>query len=122
MEVEAHIKGLERRMGRIARNLNRNLVCDHASTEIESPFSSRITRFSILHKFKQPHLDSYNGLGSPIDHVRTYKAQMALATNVDELLYLAFPSTLKVPAAQWFHFLKLHSISDFKKFSKQFVS
>ena len=105
-------------MGGIARNLGRDPICDHASTEIESPFSSRITRFFVPRKFKQPYLDSYNGLGSPVDHIRTYKAQMALATNADELFCLAFPSTLKGSAAQWFHSLKSQSISDFKQLSK----
>ena len=99
--MEARIKDLERRMGGIAKNLNQDLIYDHASTKIESQFSNRITRFSIPHKFKQPHQDSYNGSGNPIDHVRTYKAQMALATNVDELICLAFLSTLKGLAVQW---------------------
>ena len=72
--MEARIEDLERRMGRIARNLNQDLVCDNASTEKESPFSNRITRFSIPRKFKQLYLDSYNGLGSLVDYVRTYKA------------------------------------------------
>ena len=101
-------------MGEIARNLNRDLNCNYASTETESPFCSRITRFSTPRKFKQPYLDSYNSLGSPVDHVRTYKAQIAIATNVDELLCLAFPSTLKDSATQWFHSLKPRSVSDFK--------
>ena len=82
-------------MGGIVRNLGRNPICDHTNTEIESPFSSRITRFSIPRKFKQPHLDSYNDMESPVDHVRTYKAQMALSTNINELLSLDFSSTLK---------------------------
>ena len=109
-------------MGGIARNRGRNRICDHVNTETESPFSSQITRFSIPRKFKQPNLDSYNSSESPVDHVRTYKAQMALSTNVDELLTRYFLSTLKGPVAQWFHSLKPRSISDFKQLNKQFVS
>ena len=90
----------------MARNLGHGLTWDHTNNETESPFSTRITRILVPCKFKQPHLDSYNGSGSPVDHVQTYKAQMALATNADELLCVAFPSTLKGPAAQWFHSLK----------------
>ena len=67
--------------------------------ETESPFSTRITRFSVPCKFKQLYLDSYNGSGSPVDHVWTYKAQMVLATNADELLCLAFLGTLKGTSA-----------------------
>ena len=47
---------------------------------------------------------------------------MTLATSVDELLCLAFPGTLKSPAAQWFHSLKPQSIKDFKQLSKEFIS
>ena len=98
----------------MAKNLGRYSAWDHTNTKTESPFSTRITRFSIPQKFKQPHLDSYNRLGSPADHVQTYKAQMALSTNADELLFLAFPGTLKGPTAQWFHSLKPRSVRDFK--------
>ena len=83
----------------MARNMGCGSACDHTNTEIESLFSTWITRFLVSRKFKQPHLDSYNGLGSSVDHLRTYKAQMALTTNADELLYLAFPGTLKGLAA-----------------------
>ena len=106
----------------MARNLGRGSAWDHTNTETESQFSTQITRFSVPRKFKQPHLDSYNGSGSPVDHVRTYKAQMALATNAEELLCLAFPGTLKSPAAQWFHSLKARSVRDFKQLSKEFIS
>ena len=74
----------------MVKNLGRRSTCDHINTETESPFSTRITRLTVPRKFKQSHLDSYNGSGSPVDHVRTYKAQMALATSADELLCLAF--------------------------------
>ena len=47
---------------------------------------------------------------------------MALTTNFDELLCLAFPGTLKGPAAKWFHALKPRTVSDFKELSRQFVS
>ena len=47
---------------------------------------------------------------------------MALATNADELLYLAFPSTLKGLVSQWFQSLKPPSVCDFKQLCKEFVS
>ena len=97
--VEARIEDLERRINKIAKHRRYSSICHTINIETESAFSTWITRFAILRKFKQPHLDSYNGLGSPVDHIRTYRAQMALATNADELLCLAFPSTLKGPVA-----------------------
>ena len=120
--MEAHIEDLESRIGGMVRNLGCGSACDHTNTETESPFSIWITRFTVLRKFKQPHLDSYNGSGSPVDHIQTFKAQMTLATDANELLYLAFPGTLKGLAAQWFHSLKPRSVKDFKQLNKEFIS
>ena len=74
----------------MAKNLGWAPIYDHANTETELPFSNQINRFAIPRMFKQPHLDSCNGSGSPVGHVRTYKAQMVVATNTDELLCLPF--------------------------------
>ena len=98
--VEARIEELERRIGRMADGRDRHSTRDRVCTEIESPFSRRISRFPIPRRFKHPHLESYDGKGSPVDHIRMYKSQMALATNSNELLCLAFPETLKGSAAQ----------------------
>ena len=47
---------------------------------------------------------------------------MAFTTNLDELHYLAFPSTFMGLTNQWFHSLKLRSINGFDQLSKQFIS
>ena len=106
----------------MAKNLGCGSACDHTNIETESLFSTRITSFTVPRKLKPPHLDSYNGSGSSVDHVRTYKAQMALATSVDELLCLAFLCTLKGPTAQWFYSLKPQSVKDFKQLSKELIN
>ena len=97
--MQLRVKDLENQIDKMAKKLNRVSIHDQVGTEIESPFSSHISRFTIPRKFKQPHLETYNGTGSPVDHIWPYKAQMALATNSDKLLCLPFPSTLKGLAA-----------------------
>ena len=67
----------------MGKNLGHNFICEHADTETELPFCTRITRFAIPCKFKQSHLNSCNGIGSLIDNIRTYSAQIALATNTN---------------------------------------
>ena len=84
----------------MAKNLGRAHIGEYVITEIESLLSSQITRFSIPLKFKQPHLYSYNGSESLVDHVRTYKAKMALTINANELLCLVFPGSVNGLAAQ----------------------
>ena len=68
--VDARIKDLEEQI----RKLGKKPARDHVNTETESLFIDRVTKFAIPKKFKHPNLDSYNGSGSPVDHVRTYKA------------------------------------------------
>ena len=67
-------------------------------------------------------MESYDGLGSLVDHILTYKSRMALTTNLDKLYYLAFPITLKGPKNQWFHSLKSRLGSSFDQPSKQFIN
>ena len=93
--------------------MDKKLTYDHNSMETESPFNKEITRIVIPHKFRQPQMEPHDGFGSPVDHVGTYKSRMALTTNLVELYCLAFPSTLKGLTNQWFHSLKLRSISSF---------
>ena len=93
--MQVKIRDLERRIRDIARNMCKKLTYDLTNTEIESPFIEEITEIVVPHKFRQPQMESYDGSGSPIDYVPTYKSRMALTTNFIELYYLAFPSTLK---------------------------
>ena len=50
--VEACIEDLKRQIGGMAKNLGCSSVYDDANTKTELPFSTQITRFAILHKFK----------------------------------------------------------------------
>ena len=84
----------------MTRNVGKKSTCDLASTESESPFTKEITRIVVPHKFMQPQMESYDGSGSLVDHIRAYRPRMALTTNLDELHCLAFPSTLKGLANQ----------------------
>ena len=90
--MQVKIRDLEREIGDIARNIGKKSTNDLTSMDIESPFVEEITRIVALHKFKQPQMESYDGSGSLVDHVRTYKSRMALTTNLNELYYLAFPA------------------------------
>ena len=116
--VQVKIRDLERRIGDMAKNMGNKSTYDLASTDTESPFIGNIIGIVVSHKFKQPQMESYDGSGSSIDHIQAYRSRMALTTNLDELYYLAFPSTLKGPVNQWFHSLKPRSIDGFDQLSK----
>src|SRR3954465_14568413 len=61
-----------------------------------------------------PSLERYDGSGDPNDHVQSYHTSMKLQGANDPLLCLAFPTTLKKAAREWYN--KVHS------FFQEFVS
>ena len=93
--MQAQICNLEKRQGDMAKDFGNRPIHPLTDTETESSFTRKIHEFAIPQKFKQPQIETYNGQGSPVDHVQAYKAKMMLTTNSDELYCLAFSSTLK---------------------------
>ena len=61
-----------------------------------------------------PHVESYNESKDPLDHLESFKTRMHLQEVVDEIMYRAFPTTLKGPARVWFDRLVPNSISNFE--------
>lgn len=60
--------------------------------------------------FKVLHLETYNELGNPIDHLESFRTLILLHQASDETLYHAFPSTLKGWARHWYFILNHGSI------------
>ena len=69
-----------------------------------------------------PHIDSYNGVKDPLDHLKTFKTLMHLQGVADEIMYRAFPITLKGAVRIWFSRLTPNSVSTFKELSAQFTA
>ena len=87
-----------------------------------SPFTASITSHPLPSKFKMPTLDSYDGTHDPCDHIATFKTTMHLQGVPDEIMYRAFPTTLKGPTRVWFKKLPPNTITLFKELSKLFVN
>ena len=102
--------------GQVSSNLD-NLV-----NRIDSPFIASINCFPLPHKFRMPHINSYDGVKDPLDHLDTFKTLMHLQGVAGEIMCRAFPTTLKGAARIWFSRLTLGSISTFKELSVQFTS
>ncbi|KAH7844952.1 hypothetical protein Vadar_033624 [Vaccinium darrowii] len=88
----------------------------------DSPLTPEVMREPLPQKFKMPHLDTFGGTTDPLDHLETYKNLMMLQAVPDEIMWGAFPVTLKGTSWMWFNKLKPQSISNFKQLSKSFVS
>ena len=94
---------------------------DDLVNRTDSPFTAVINSFPLPHKFRMPHIDSYDGIKDPIDHLETFKTLMHLQGVADEIMCRAFPTTLKGAARIWFSQLTPNSVSIFKELSAQFT-
>ena len=90
--------------------------------QTESPFMAEVSYFPLLTKFKMPHIEAFDGMKDPVDHLNTYKNQMELHGYQDPVRCIAFAITLKGSVLAWFNRLPLASISSFKELSIAFVS
>ena len=68
----------------------------------DSPFTTVVNSFPLPHKFRMPHIDSYDGVKDPLDHLETFKTLMHLQGVADEIMCRAFLTTLKAAARIWF--------------------
>ena len=94
---------------------------DDLVNRTDSPFTASVNSFPLLHKFRMPHIDSYDGVKDPLDHLQTFKTLMHLRGVADEIICRAFPMTLKGAARIWFSRLTPNSVSTFKELSTQFT-
>ena len=58
--------------GRVSSDL------DDIVNRTDSPFTASVNCFPLPHKFHMPHIDSYNGVKDPLDHLETFKTLMHL--------------------------------------------
>ena len=97
--------------GRVSSDFN-DLV-----NRTDSLFTASVNSFPLLHKFRMPQIDSYDGVKDPLNHLETFKTLMHLQGVADEIMCRVFPMTLKGMARIWFSRLTPNSISTFKKLS-----
>ena len=95
---------------------------DDLVNRTDSPFTAFVNSFLLLHKFRMPQIDSYDGVKDSLDHLETFKTLMHLQEVADEIMCRAFPTTLKGAARIWFSRLMPGSIGTFKELSAQFTS
>ena len=93
-----------------------------SSTALIPPFTTAVNSFPLPHKFRMPHIDRYDEVKDPIDHLETFKTLMHLQGVADEIICRAFPTTLKGAARIWFSRLTPNSVSTFKELSAQFTA
>ena len=103
-------------------NMRRENPIEDLVHKTNSPFTASINGYPLSSKFKLPFLDSYDGTRDPFDHIATFKTTMHLQGVPDEIMYRAFPTTLKGSARVWFNKIPPNSVNSFKELSKFFVN
>ena len=68
---------------------------DDLVNHTDSPFTAAINSSPLSHKFRMPHIDSYDGVKDPLDHLEAFKTLIHLQGVADEIMCRAFPTTLK---------------------------
>ena len=70
---------------------------DDLVNRTDSPFTTSVNSFPLPPKFRMPQIESYDGVKDPLDHLKTFKILMHLQGVPDEIMWRAFPTTLKDP-------------------------
>ena len=92
-EMQAMKEQMEVMMNALKGRVSSDL--DDLVNRTDSPFTASVNCFPLPHKFRMPHIDSYDGVKDPIDHLETLKTLMHLQGVTEEIMCRAFPTTLK---------------------------
>ena len=99
-EMQAMKEQMEVMMNALKGRVSSDL--DDLVNRTDSPFTAAVNSFPLPHKFRMPHIDSYDEVKDPLDHLETFKTLMHLQGVADEIMCRAFPTTLKGAARIWF--------------------
>ena len=89
--------------------------------QTDSPFTTQVTSFSLLAKFRMLQVEANDGSRDLLDHLESFKTFMHLQVLLNEIMCRAFPTTLKGLARVWFSKLTSNTVSTFKELSRHFV-
>ena len=109
MKIQAMKEQMEVMMNALKGRVSSDL--DNLVNRTDSPFTVAVNSFPLS------HIDSYDGVKDPLDHLETFKTLMHLQGVADEIMCRAFPTTLKGAARIWFSRLTPNSVSTFKELS-----
>ena len=114
-EIQAMKEQMEVMMNALKGRVSSDL--DDLVNRTDSSFTTSVNFFPLPHKFRMPHIDSYDEVKDPLNHLETFKTLMHLQGVANEIMCRAFPTTLKGATRIWFNQLTPNSVSIFKELS-----
>lgn len=91
-----------------------------------APLSIAIASEPYQEGFKIPHLETYDGLSDPDEHLHSYQAIMKIQNATNAMMCKVFLVMLKWTSRRWYHKLTSHSIASYSQlatlFTNKFVS
>ena len=85
-----------------------------------SPFTCRIVRAKLFHRFTQPTFTIYNGRTNPIEHVRHFNQRVVIHSRNKAFMCKVFPFSLEPIAMKWFDGLEEGSIRSYDELTRAF--
>ena len=89
---------------------------------IDAAKLSLVLGLVILHKFKIPTFDKYDGTKCPTTHITMYCRKMSTYTDNDKLLIYCFQDSLTGIVAQWYLKLDRTHIRSWKDLERAFLT
>lgn len=108
-------------MRNLGRDSSRRSGQNLSDSDENSPLDHHNLK-ATLPRFKMPPLKRYTRSGDPDNHLLKYKTVMRLHRATKPLMCMAFPTTLRKPAKDWFNSSPPTSIQSFKYLTYAFCN
>ncbi|RZS08109.1 hypothetical protein BHM03_00039038 [Ensete ventricosum] len=118
--LREQVRRVHQRLDEVQKEVLRSKDETGESSKGGSPFTPEIQSKPLPATFRLPALEPYDGSGDPMEHVATFRSQMALYDTSEALMCRAFPTTLRGSARTWYARLKPASIPSFDVLAREF--
>ncbi|RZS25079.1 hypothetical protein BHM03_00058231, partial [Ensete ventricosum] len=93
--LREQVNRVHQRLDEVQKEVLRSREEIGESSKGGSPFTPEIQSKPLSATFRLPALEPYDGCGDPMEHIATFRAQMALYDTSEVLMCRAFPTTLR---------------------------
>ncbi|RWW28307.1 hypothetical protein GW17_00007226 [Ensete ventricosum] len=118
--LREQVRRVHQRLDEVQKEVLRSKDETGESSKGGSPFTPEIQSKPLPTTFRLPALEPYDGSGDPMEHIATFRSQMALYDISEALMCRAFPTTLRGSARTWYARLKPASIPSFDVLAREF--